>query len=131
MNLIFINEIGLDYKNQKQYEFIFSTKTELNNENWFTIPASLIIGQKSPDIEYIDTVGLLKNSDLDLELIQNSDYFGIIDAIDGVVSLGWEKFNYESEEERLYFKFGERFESVIKKLKSRNYNLVVEELNNA
>jgi hypothetical protein len=130
MHLIFINEIGLDYKGQKQYEFIFSTKTELNNENWFIIPASLITGQKSPDIEYIDSVGLLKNTDLDLELIQNSDYFGVIDAIDGVVSLGWEKFNYDSEIERLYFKFGERFETVTKKLKSRNYKLVIEELNN-
>jgi hypothetical protein len=128
MNLIYVNEIGSDYKGQKQYEFIFSKSTEFDIEEWFVIPASLATGQKSPDVEYIDLVGLLKDTDLDLELIQNSDYFGVIDAVDGVVALSWEKFDMDSEDERLTFKFGETLENVTKKLKIRGYHLINEEI---
>jgi hypothetical protein len=88
----------------------------------------LATGQKSPDVEYIDLVGLLKNTDLDLELIQNSDYFGVIDAVDGVVALSWEKFDMDSEDERLTFKFGETLDNVTKKLKIRGYHLINEEI---
>ena len=128
MNLIYVNEIGSDYKGQKQYEFIFSKSTELDIEEWFIIPASSSINTKSPDIEYVDSVGLLKNTDLDLELVQNSDYFGVIDAVDGVVALAWEKFDYDSEFDRMTFKFGESLDSVTKKLKLRSYLLLKEEI---
>jgi hypothetical protein len=128
MVLIYINEIGSDYKGQKQYEFIFSKSTDLDMEEWFTIPASSSLEPKSPRIEYIDLIGLLKDTDVVLELIQNSDYFGIIDAVDGVVSLGWEPFDYNSENKRLWFKFGETVESVTKKLKQRNYILQNQEI---
>jgi hypothetical protein len=128
MNLIYVNEIGSDYKGQKQYEFIFSNSTELDIEEWFTIPASAVSQSKSPDMEYVNLVGLLKNTDLKLELIQDSDYFGVIDAVDGVVSLAWEKFDFDNEFERLYFKFGESVESVSKKLKQRDYQLLKEEI---
>jgi len=73
-------------------------------------------------------VGLLKNTDLQLELVQDSDYFGVIDAVDGVIAMAWEKFNFESENERLTFKFGESIESVTKKLKQRSYILLNEEI---
>ena len=128
MNLIYVNEIGSDYKGQKQYEFIFSESTELDIEEWYTIPASATSVSKSPSVEYIDLVGLLKNTDLQLELIQNSDYFGVIDAADGVISLAWEKFDFESDNQRICFKFGETLESVTKKLKQRNYHLLKEEI---
>jgi hypothetical protein len=76
----------------------------------------------------VDLVGLLKNTDLKLELVQDSDYFGVIDAVDGVVALAWEKFDFESEFDRLTFKFGESLESVSKKLKQRDYQLLKEEI---
>ncbi len=128
MKLIYVNEIGSDYKGQKQYEFIFSTSTEIDMDEWFVIPASSTSSPKSPEIEYVDLVGLLKNTDLQLELVQDSDYFGVIDAVDGVVSLAWEKFDINSEDERLTFKFGEALESVTKKLKQRGYPLIKEEI---
>lgn len=128
MRLIYVNEIGADYKGQKQYEFIFSKSTEFDVEEWFTIPASASAQTKSPDIQYIDLVGLLKDSDLQLELIQNSDHFGVIDAVDGVISLAWEKFDSNSETNRLFFRFGETVETVTKKLKDRNYHLIKEEI---
>ncbi len=128
MVLIYVNEIGSDYKGQKQYEFIFSKSTDLDIEEWFVIPASSTQQSKSPNIEYVDLVGLLKNTDLDLELIQNSDYFGVIDAVDGVIAMAWEKFDFDSENERLTFKFGESIDSVTKKLKQRSYILLNEEI---
>ena len=128
MVLIYVNEIGADYKGQKQYEFIFSKSTDLDIEEWFIIPASSSIGSKSSDIEYVDLVGLLKNTDLELELIQNSDYFGVIDAVDNVVALAWEKFDFDNEFGRLTFRFGESVESVTKKLKQRDYHLLKEEV---
>ena len=128
MVLIYVNEIGADYKGQKQYEFIFSKSTDLDIEEWFIIPASSSIESKSPDIEYVDLVGLLKNTDLELELIQNSDYFGVIDAVDNVVALAWEKFDFDNEFGRLTFRFGESVESVTKKLKQRDYHLLKEEV---
>ena len=128
MILIYINEIGSDYKGQKQYEFIFSDQLEFDIEEWYHIPASTSIEPLSPHLEYISLVGVLKNSDIDLELIQKSDYFGVIDAVDGVVSLGWEKFDYESEFERLTFSFGDKIDKVNKKIESRGFTLIKEEL---
>ena len=128
MNLIYINEIGSDYKGQKQYEFIFSKLKEFDIEEWFVIPASISVNSKSPNVDYIDLVGLLKDSDIQLELIQNSDYFGVIDAVDGVIALGWEKFDMESENNRLFFRFGETIESVNRKIRERGYQLINEEI---
>ena len=128
MHLIYVNEIGCDYKGQKQYEFIFSKSTEIDMDEWFIIPASASSQPKSPEIEYVDLVGLLKNTDLQLELVQDSDYFGVIDAVDGVVAMAWEKFDIDSSDERLTFKFGESIDSVGKKLKIRNYHLIKEEI---
>ena len=128
MHLIYVNQIGSDYKGQKQYEFVFSETTEIDMGDWFVIPASACQRSKSPDIEYVDVVGLLKDTDLQLELVQDSDYFGVIDAVDGVISLAWEKFDFENNEERLTFKFAEPIENVTKKLKSRGFILLKEEI---
>ena len=128
MHLIYVNEIGSDFKGQKQYEFVFSETTEIDMGDWFVIPASACQRSKSPDIEYVDVVGLLKDTDLQLELVQDSDHFGVIDAVDGVVSMAWEKFDFENTEERLTFKFAEPIENVTKKLKSRGFILLKEEI---
>ena len=128
MRLIYVNEIGSNYKGQRQYEFIFSESAEIDMEEWFDVPASSTMTSKSPSIEYIDLVGLLKDTDLVLELIQNSDYFGVIDAVDGIIAMAWEKSNFDLESDRLFFRFGESIESVTKKLKSRGLSLEQQEL---
>ena len=61
MHLIYVNEIGSDYKGQKQYEFVFSESTEIDMGDWFAVPASSVSRSKSPDVEYVDVVGLLKD----------------------------------------------------------------------
>jgi len=123
MRLIYVNEIGTDYKGQKQYEFIFSESTEIDMDEWFDVPASSTVSSKSPHVEYIDQVGLLKDTDIVFELIQNSDYFGVIDAVDGIIAMAWEKSNFDLDEDRLYFRFGETYENVSKKLKQRGITL--------
>lgn len=141
MKLIYINELGKDYRGQQQYEFIFSNelvdKLDIKNpyvvdlivDEWFIVPSS---GRAiPPNINDIDMVGLLKNSDLQLDLVQNSDYFGVVDAVEGIIALGWEPFNNEADEweyKRLSFHFGEELEEVSLKLLTRGYSLIKEEV---
>ena len=96
MYLLYINELGKDYKGQQQYEFIFGENVDVLMDEWFIIPSS---GRAvPPELEFVDLVGVLKNSDLKLDLVQNSDYFGMIDAVDGIIALGWEPFDIHAEE---------------------------------
>lgn len=128
MFLIYINELGKDYKGQRQYEFIFGKSKDVLEDEWFIIPSS---GRSvPPELKNIDLVGLLKNSDLVLELVQNSDFFGVIDAVDGIVALGWEPFDMEAEErpERVSFHFGETVESVTTKLTTKGLRLINDEI---
>lgn len=123
MRLIYVNEIGTDYKGQKQYELIFSSSNEIDMDEWYDVPASSTFTPKSPSVEYIDQVGLLKDTDIVFELIQNSDYFGVIDAVDGIIAMAWEKSNFDLDTERLFFRFGESYEFVTNKLKQRGITL--------
>ena len=128
MYLLYINELGEDYKGQRQYEFIFGENPDALVEEWFIIPSA---GRSiPPEIEDIDLVGLLKNSDLKLELVQNSDYFGVIDSVDGIVALGWEAFDMDAEERpvRVSFHFGEELDSVTEKLAKKGLRLINEEI---
>ena len=128
MFLLYINELGRDYKGQRQYEFIFGNDIDVLMDEWFIIPSA---GRAiPPEVESIDLVGLLKNSDLKLELVQNSDYFGVIDAVDGIVALGWEAFDMEAEERpiRISFHFAEELDSVTEKLATKGLRLINEEI---
>ena len=92
MYLIFVNELGPNYKGENIYEFIFSEKTdELWGEDWDSSPAHGKPGP--PEMVYVNKVGVLARSNVKLELIQNSDYFGMEDALDKVIALGWEIFD--------------------------------------
>lgn len=130
MFLLYINELGPDYKGQKQYEFIFGKDKNITVDEWFDIPSS---GNSTPpDVNDIDIIGILKHSDLDLELIQNSDVFGVIDAVTGVIALGWEKFDLDNDYEetkRLVFNYGEELYSVSEKLEDQGLRLINEKVN--
>lgn len=114
--LIYVNMVGKDYKGNLLYEFIFSdTIDNVDGEEWDTYPAS---GRPEPPHEnFIKKVGRLE-SELNLDVIQNSDTFAVWDAVDGVIALAWENINaYESyPEKRLCFKFGEPIKDVADKL---------------
>ena len=121
MYLIFVNELGPNYKKENIYEFIFSeTVDELWGDEWDASPAHGKPGP--PEVVYIQKVGILSRSNIKLELVQNSDYFGMEDALDKVVALGWEVFDEDDmvEKERLVFHFGEKLKEVENKLYSRD-----------
>jgi hypothetical protein len=91
-------------------------------EEWDAEPAA---GKPSPpDVNFIKKVGVLKNSEIQLELIQNSDFFGLYDAIDGVISLAWENSNSDEilihKRKRLVFQYNESLESIEDKLYERD-----------
>ena len=89
MKLLFINELGPNYKNENIYEFIFGNETEeLWGDEWDARPAHGKPGP--PELQYIESVGVLNNTKVSLDLVQNSDYFNMEHALDNVIALGWE-----------------------------------------
>ena len=126
-HLIYINGLGPNYKGDNIYEFIFSDTLEVFGENWESSPANGY--PLPPDMEYIKKVGTLINEEITFELVQNSDVFSVIDSMDGVIALGWEK---ESEDKdfsimkRLVAHYGETEDSVKDKLYERDIVLQCE-----
>lgn len=86
-NLIYVNGLGPNYRGDNLYEFIFSDSLDVWGDSWDNKPSNETSGP--PELQYIKKVGVLRNTDVKLELIQNSDFFSMEDAIDDVVaSLG-------------------------------------------
>ncbi len=129
--LIYVNMVGKDYKNNYIYEFIFSNTTkDIDGDEWDTFPAS---GRpEAPHDNFIKKVGRLE-SDLKLDVIQNSDTFAVWDAIDGVIALAWENINaYDSyPEKRLCFKFGDTLIDVENRLYEKDLILKYKTHNHA
>jgi len=120
--LVFINSLGVNYKGDFIYEFIFSSSDSVWGENWEAKPSNGY--PKPPELKYITKVGQLTTEDVSLYLIQNSDYFSMIDSVDGVIALGWEV--NEDVKNRLVFKFGETEQEIKNKLYERDLVLEFE-----
>ena len=121
--LIYVNGLGPNYKGDNLYEFIFSDSLDVWGEAWESKPSN---GYPTPpDLEYIKKVGVLKKTDVKLELIQNSDFFCMIDAMDDVVALAWES-EEEQGQKRLVFRFGEEEQKIKDKLYERDLILEFE-----
>ncbi len=126
--LIYVNELGPNYKGDNIYEFIFSDDLEeVWGENWESSPANE--NPLPPDLEHIKKVGVLKNDMITMSVIQNSDYFSMIDSMDGIIALGYENESDDVDfdrQTRLVFSFGETEESVKNKLYERDIVLEFE-----
>ena len=126
--LIYVNELGPNYKGDNIYEFIFSENLDnIWGEQWESKPANGY--PYPPDLSQIHKVGVLKNDSVTLSVIQKSDVFSMIDAIDDVISLSWENESEEvnfSVKKRLVFRFGETEEIVKNKLYERDIVLEFE-----
>lgn len=126
--LVFINGLGPNYKGDNMYEFIFSDdKTDIWDDSWEAKPSNGY--PKPPELNYIKKVGVLKNTSIELELIQNSDFFSFMDSMDGVIALGWEKENENIDftlTKRLVFNFGETEQEIKNKLYERDVVLEFE-----
>ena len=128
MYLIFINELGPNYRGDNIYEFIFTDDiTNVWGEMWESKPANGY--PNPPDLEHIKKVGILKNDKISLSVIQKSDYFSMTDCMDDVISLGWENESDDIDftlKKRLVFRFGETEQSVKNKLYERDIVLEFE-----
>jgi len=126
--LIFVNELGPNYKGDNIYEFIFSDNLEgVWGDSWESKPSNGY--PLPPDLEHIKKVGVLKNDIITMSVIQNSDYFSMVDAIDGVIALCWENESDTIDfdrNKRLVFRFGEPEETVKNKLYERDIVLEFE-----
>jgi hypothetical protein len=92
-------------------------------DSWESKPSN---GYPSPpEIQYIKKVGVLRNTDVKLELIQNSDFFCMIDAMDDVVALAWETEELENQK-RMVFRFGMSEQEIKDKLYERDLILEFE-----
>jgi hypothetical protein len=120
--LIYVNGLGPNYKGDNIYEFIFSdVKEEVWGESWESKPSNG--NPLPPNIEFIRKVGVLKNAEIKLLLIQDSDFFSMIDALDDVIALAWESddsdINFDMEK-RLVFRYGEDEKKIKDKLYERD-----------
>ena len=125
--LVFINSLGSNYRGDFLYEFIFSSSNSVWGENWEAKPSQGY--PKPPELKYITKVGQLTVEDVSLYLIQNSDYFSMIDSMDGIIALGYENESDDVDfdrQTRLVFSFGETEESVKNKLYERDIVLEFE-----
>ena len=121
--LTYVNGLGPDYKGDNLYEFIFSDSLDVWGESWESRPSN---GYPTPpELKYIKKVGVLRNTDLKLELIQNSDFFCMIDAMDDVVALAWEQEESEGQK-RMVFRFGSSEQEIKDKLYERDLILEFE-----
>ena len=126
--LIFVNELGPNYKGDNIYEFIFSDDLEgVWGDSWESKPSNGY--PLPPDLEHIKKVGVLKNDMITMSVVQNSDYFSMIDSMDGIIALGYENESDDVDfdrQTRLVFSFGETEESVKNKLYERDIVLEFE-----
>lgn len=111
--LIYVNGLGPNYKGDNIYEFIFSDSLDVWGESWEKKPSSSY--PSPPEIKYIKKVGVLRNTDIKLELVQNSDFFCMSDAMDDIIALAWEDDEYKNTK-RMVFRFGEEENEIKNKL---------------
>jgi hypothetical protein len=120
--LIFVNGLGPNYKGDNLYEFIFSDTLDVWGESWESKPSN---GYPTPpELKYIKKVGVLRNTDIKLDLIQNSDFFSMIDAMDDIIALAWE--SDDENKQRLVFRFGQTEQQIKDKLYERDLILEFE-----
>jgi hypothetical protein len=126
--LVYVNGLGPNYKGDNMYEFIFSNDVKnIWDDTWDAKPSNGY--PKPPNVDYIKKVGTLKNTSIEFELIQNSDFFSFIDPIDGIIALAWEKENDDVDftiKKRLVFSFGDTEQQVKDKLYERDVVLEFE-----
>jgi hypothetical protein len=126
--LIYVNELGPNYKGDNIYEFIFSdTLEKIWGDNWESKPSNGY--PLPPDLEFIRKVGVLKDDQVTLSVIQNSDYFSMMDSMDGVIAMAWENESDDVDfdhQKRLVFRFGDEETTVKDKLYERDIVLEFE-----
>jgi len=116
MKLVYINKIGQNWKGKLIYEFLFSDILKnIDSDGWDSYPASN--NPEPPEEKFIKKTGNL-TTEIKFNIVQESDSFGMWDAVDGIIALAWENLDGYDEypESRIFFTFGEDIKSVESKL---------------
>jgi hypothetical protein len=120
--LCFIRLIGEENDGYYRYEFIFTDKIDdVWSEDFNQKPACLV-NNLMVDDEYISEIHIVKMK-IKLDLIQNNCCFSVSDSYDGIVALGWQNLDDETEypeDGRIFFNFGETYKEVENKLAMKN-----------
>jgi hypothetical protein len=118
--LAFVKKIGNTLDGQNIYEFLFTTVPDIVwGDNFNIIPAG-IIPNLIPEANCISKRGRVITEE-DLKLACESTCFSMMDCIDGVISLC---FNEAGTDNEMRFDFGEKYDTVIDKLKLYKLELV-------
>lgn len=133
LKLIYINKIGTNYKGEHMFEFVFSDTIDHDwDEEWYESSVVTDMTDLTPPQTYIKSVGFLKTDEMDLELVQESGVFQIYNAVEGIIALGWEKWDededFDEEFDRLVFKFGDIITEVEAKLLTLDLELEYKEI---
>ena len=114
----FVRYVGTEGQGLNIYELIFTKfKDEFWGVNFEFMPSGICNGVE-PDSKYIQKVVTIKTP-INLDLIQESGCFSMQDALDGIVSIAWQSLtglDAYPEDGRLYFMFGESYDTVESKL---------------
>ena len=122
LKLIYINKIGTNFKGEHMFEFLFSDSLDHDwDEEWYESSVITDMTDLTPPQSFVKQVGFLRTGELDLNLVQESGEFQVYNSVEGVVALGWEKWDEDEDEvdedfDRLVFKFGEHITEVEAKL---------------
>lgn len=129
LKLIFVNELGINFRGHHTYEFIFGDiNCDPEGEKWDEETSSDEI--KPPYMEYIKKVGTLSNESLVLNTVQKTDFFSVFDSVEGVIALAWEDPDtpaiLDQQFDRIVFRYGETEQSVTDKLYERDLVLTID-----
>jgi hypothetical protein len=119
MYLIYINRIGITFKGEHIFEFLFSDSLDWEwDESWYESSVMTETRELAPDESIVKLVGTLKTPTLDLELVQEDGVRDIYNAVEGIIALGWERLGEDDDipEKRRVFKFGDTKEVVDEQL---------------
>lgn len=120
--LCFIRLVGNDINGMNEYEFMFSSDIDnVWGEDWDVVPCCLC-NDLVPDENDYDVIRVLKTN-IDLSLVQDSCCFGMQDALDGIVALGYENIlGYDSypDEGRLVLHYGISYDECERLLADKN-----------
>lgn len=121
MKLIYINLVGVNFRNLNIYEFIFTSSDvqDVEGEDWDSYPAA---GNPMSPVDFAEGVYRLE-TEMTLELIQNHEAFDMYDCKQGIIALGWEDDKEEDIYSRLFFVYGETIKSVEAKFYERDIQL--------
>jgi hypothetical protein len=122
--LIYVKGCGENFRKDKIFEFIFSTKPdEATGVNWHL--SCEYGGVEPPADEFIDFVLKVEipENTFELEILENSSEFTYFDGVYNIVALAWEYvkdykvFNFNNK--LLVFKYRDTLEDVKTKLENK------------